>query len=292
MAKNDVVTNKHDLVMLIEVINSTLNGEPNAGNLQRIDPETAQGIVTAACITRKIRTQLQMSHPYDKYGRMYIDCLGPNAETKSERAKKQAREDMAALQGQNLSYVDYQRAKYFDIKCFGTAISDYAMNTSGPVQIGNGVTIGPVELDTFGITRKAISDDKGKLDEGKETMMGSKSSIQYGLFMVRGQINPTRAKQSSFTEEDLEVFLQAALHMFDNDKSDGRSEVNMRMMLDFEHKGAGCATSRQVLRSVHIDPVEEVRNGTRAASRYSDFRISVDTASLPVDMKVRDLAAE
>lgn len=275
----NVIKNRYEFVMLFDVENGNPNGDPDAGNQPRIDPETSQGIVTDVCLKRKIRNYVELEKEGEKgYNILIKNDRNLNSKFTEaydvlELTKKQSgknRDDVQKAQ-------QYMCKNYFDVRTFGAVMStgdDQCGTVRGPVQINFARSIDPVFAQDITITRQAKTSEARENAGNSE--MGKKSMIYYGLYRAEGYISASLSqKVTGFSEEDLELLWRAVINMFENDRSAARGKMCMRKLYVFRHDSSlGNAPSHILFDKIHVD-----RNGGVIAPRkFSDYTITVDKA--------------
>ena len=275
----NVIKNRYEFVMLFDVENGNPNGDPDAGNQPRIDPETSLGIVTDVCLKRKIRNYVELEKEGEKgYNILIKNDRNLNSKFTEaydvlELTKKQSgknRDDVQKAQ-------QYMCKNYFDVRTFGAVMStgdDQCGTVRGPVQINFARSIDPVFAQDITITRQA------KTSEARENAghseMGKKSMIYYGLYRAEGYISASLSqKVTGFSEEDLELLWRAVINMFENDRSAARGKMCMRKLYVFRHDSSlGNAPSHILFDKIHVDR----NDGVIAPRKFSDYTITVDKA--------------
>ncbi len=282
--KKPTMKNRHDIVLVIEAIHSNPNGDPDAGNAPRIIPIDGRGLITSACIKHKLRQAIQLRQAGNPdFCNMHIDTTPILGEAQNLQLDKEAGDK---------DFIKYQLDRYYDMRLTGTVMCGYDKKMSGPLQVGHGFSVSPVELETITVTRQAISKDSDVLEEGKETMMGEKTVVAYGLYVVVAQLLPNPAKRTGFTDEDRLVMMDGFVHMFDHDRASARSKVNMLHVFDFCHEkelgdGLG-ANLTKVSQAVKITPRQEILDGTDVPRSREDYTIEVDMDGLPSTIELTD----
>lgn len=294
------VNRRHDFVLLFDVADGNPNGDPDAANLPRIDPETMQGLVTDVCIKRKIRDWVHAARGDEGRYKIYIlsgnealNALHRRAyvalDLKSTGAK-QARED-----------VDKARAwmceNFYDIRMFG-AVMTTGVNCGqvrGPVQITFARSIDPVVPLDLAITRVAVTreedaqvvvGEEGGPTTGKQTEMGRKALVPYGLYRAHGFFNPHFASQTGVTEEDLTLFWEALCSMWDLDRSSSRGMMACRGIYVFSHESSlGNAPAHKLFERVTV----KRRPGVEAPRAFSDYEVLVNEENLPAGVTLTRL---
>lgn len=271
----NAIKNRYDFLMLFDVENGNPNGDPDAGNMPRTDPETGHGIVTDVCIKRKIRNYVELV----KEGEVGYNILIKGNKSLNSKFKEayEANDLKTGQKGKNTEDVKtaqkYICANYFDVRTFGAVMStgdDPCGIVRGPVQLNFARSIDPVSTNEITITRQAVTSDK---DFGnKQTEMGKKSFVSYGLYKAEGYVSAMLAqKVTGFSEDDLELLWSAIINMFENDHSAARGKMCLRKLYVFKHDSAlGNAPS-----NVLFDKVS-VNKNTAIPRSFSDYDIEVD----------------
>ena len=314
----NAISNRYEFVLLYDVENGNPNGDPDAGNMPRVDPETGCGIVTDVCIKRKIRNYVDMRYP-DKFGfDIYVRegaVLNRNDLTAGEalgicdelKSIQQAKDNKAAKRiGSDLkkkhkncevALRNSMCEKFYDIRSFGAVMTTFvkgALNCGqvrGPIQLAFGKSIDPIFPQVITVTRVAITTEDDALK--KETEMGSKQIVPYGLYKQEGYISANLARTvTGFSEADLEVFWDAVIHMFDDDRSAARGKMALRELIIFKHGSPlGNAPAHKLFERVKVARAGAgagagasagIGAGAGAAPRkYEDYTVSVDKTNMP-----------
>ena len=271
----NAIKNRYDFLMLFDVENGNPNGDPDAGNMPRTDPETGHGIVTDVCIKRKIRNYVELVKEGE--GGYNILIKGNKSLNSKFKEAYEANDLKTGQKGKNTEDVKtaqkYICANYFDVRTFGAVMStgdDPCGIVRGPVQLNFARSIDPVSTNEITITRQAVTSDK---DFGnKQTEMGKKSFVSYGLYKAEGYVSAALAqKVTGFSEDDLELLWSAIINMFENDHSAARGKMCLRKLYVFTHDSAlGNAPS-----NVLFDKIS-VNKNTAIPRSFSDYDIEVD----------------
>lgn len=283
------IQNRYEFVIFFDVENGNPNGDPDAGNMPRIDPETGYGLVTDVCLKRKIRNYVETVKEGVPGYRIYIKdnvplnrsdaeaCAYVGVETgKLKEAKKKDEKLDEKIR-------DFMCSNFYDIRTFGAVMTTFvkgALNCGqvrGPVQIGFARSVDPIMPQEVTITRVAITTEADA--EKKGTEMGRKYIVPYGLYRAEGYISANLARKTTgFSEEDLQLLWQAILNMFELDHSAARGKMAVRELIVFRHNSElGNAPSYKL-----FDLVKAKRNQDVTAPRsYSDYQISVDEEKMP-----------
>lgn len=285
----EIIKNRYDFVVLFDVENGNPNGDPDAGNMPRIDMETNCGIVTDVCLKRKIRNYVEAVKEGEEGYRIYIKENVPlnrsdaeayqslNADPKKIKEEKKKTEDF------DLKVRDYMCENFFDIRTFGAVMTTFVKDNlncgqvRGPVQLSFAKSVDPVIPQEITITRVAITTEKDA--EGKKTEMGRKYIVPYGLYHVEGYISANLARKvTGFSEEDLELLWQAIINMFELDHSAARGNMSVRKLIVFKHNSEfGNAPAYQLFERIKVKRKDE----TKPARCFGDYEVEIDSADMP-----------
>ena len=279
--------NRIDFVLFVDVQDGNPNGDPDAGNLPRVDAETGEGLITDVCLKRKVRNFVQTAKGGEKGYDIFIKekavlnhLIGACYEEESVKSKKGGEQIDAARK--------MMCEKYFDVRTFGAVMSTgkNAGQVRGPIQMTFARSIEPIVAYEHSITRMAVTDEKKK-EEGTalNQTMGRKSTVPYGLYRCHGFVSANLAKQTGFSEEDLQLFWQALANMFDCDRSAARGLMSAQKLIVFRHESElGNAPANKL-----FDLVKVERNTDSPARKFSDYTISIDRSQLPEHVSVEEL---
>ena len=286
----NAINNRYEFVLFYDVENGNPNGDPDAGNLPRLDPETGHGIVTDVCIKRKIRNCVQMLYGEEEGFDIYVrqdtilnnqDKLGLEA-VKDEKDKDKRSEGFRAAMCKT----------FFDVRAFGAVmttatkkesnLANVAGQVRGPIQLAFGCSVEPIVPREVTITRVAITtEEKGAT---ASTEMGRKSIVPYGLYRQEGYISANLARTiTGFSDEDLEKFWQALIHMFDDDHSAARGKMALRELIVFKHDSPlGNAPAHKLFDLVSIERKAEVE----VPRSYKDYIVAINESAIPGGVSV------
>ena len=279
---SEPIKNRYDFVILFDVENGNPNGDPDAGNMPRVDPETGYGLVTDVCLKRKIRNYVETLKEDAPGYRIYIKDGTPLNRSDNEAiAALGIKEDLKAAKkadpGIDRKLQQYMCESYFDIRTFGAVMTTFvkgALNCGqvrGPVQLTFARSIDPVVPQEVTITRVAITTEADA--ENKGTEMGRKHIIPYALYRAEGFVSANLARKTTgFSEEDLQLLWQAILNMFENDHSAARGKMAVRELIVFKHDSElGNAPSYKLFDAVKVQRKEDVI----APRSYQDYTVTV-----------------
>lgn len=278
------IQNRHEFVYLFDVTNGNPNGDPDAGNLPRLDPETNQGLVTDVCLKRKVRNFVQMEKdgrpPFEIYmserailnnqHRRAYEALQISYE-KKEEYKKLPKEEAKARE-----LTAWMCRNFYDVRTFGAVMSTgyNAGQVRGPVQLAFGRSIEPVVPLEIAITRMAATTEEDAAGKGDIRTMGRKHIIPYGLYRVHGFVSAKLAERTGFSPEDLDLFWYALQNMLDHDRSAARGEMAARRLIVFRHRSAlGNAPAHKLFDLVSVTRADGGEGGP--ARSFDDYRIEV-----------------
>ena len=280
---SEPIKNRYDFVILFDVENGNPNGDPDAGNMPRVDPETGLGLVTDVCLKRKIRNFVEdVKEDADGY-RIYIkDQVPLNRSDAEALSALGVDKDLKAAKTNDpdldRKIRDYMCSHYYDIRAFGAVMTTFvkgALNCGqvrGPVQLGFARSIDPILPQEVTITRIAITTEADA--EKKGTEMGRKYIVPYGLYRAEGYVSANLARKvTGFSEEDLQLLWQAILNMFENDHSAARGKMAVRELIVFKHESElGNAPAYKLFDAVQVERREDVD----VPRRYGDYIVTVD----------------
>lgn len=277
------IANRYEFVYLFDVTNGNPNGDPDAGNLPRLDPETNRGLVTDVCLKRKLRNYVALDKEAEAGYAIYMqeksvlnqqhkkayDALSIEPEAKKlPKEEAQARELTA-----------WMCKNFFDVRAFGAVMTTEvnAGQVRGPIQLAFASSIDPVIPMEVSITRMAVTNEK---DLEKERTMGRKHIVPYGLYRAHGFISAKLAERTGFGEQDLELLWRALANMFEHDRSAARGEMAARKLIVFKHEHPmGNAPAHALFDLIKI----ERANGEAdtPARSFADYRVLIERERVP-----------
>ena len=298
---SETIKNRYEFVVLFDVENGNPNGDPDAGNMPRIDPESGLGLVTDVCLKRKIRNYVETVKeeepgfqiyiredvPLNRSDRTACESLGIHETDKkkvTDGLKKLKKNDPDA----DLKIRDYMCQNFYDIRTFGAVMTTFVKaslncgQVRGPVQIGFARSIDPIISQEVTITRVAITTEKDA--ENKSTEMGRKSIVPYGLYRAEGYVSANLARKvTGFSEEDLELLWEAIINMFENDHSAARGKMAVRELIIFKHsKELGNCPAYKLFDAVEVKKNDDIiypRN-------YKDYTVKIHQDQIPESVEV------
>ncbi|MDK2125299.1 type I-C CRISPR-associated protein Cas7/Csd2 [Parachitinimonas caeni] len=304
------LANRYDFVLLFDVKDGNPNGDPDAGNLPRIDTETGEGLITDVCLKRKVRNFVGLvkdfQAPFDIYVKekailnklhetAYIqtnhaDQLTATAEESSDKGSDGKKKPKEKRKGGGDASNDARRwmcQNFYDVRTFGAVMSTGVNcgQVRGPVQLTFARSVSPIALLEHSITRMAVTTEaEAEKQEGDNRTMGRKYTVPYGLYVAHGFVSSFLAKQTHFSEDDLELFFTALENMFEHDRSAARGQMATRGLYVFKHESElGNAHAHSLFDRIRIKPGKPEGEPLRS---FADFQISIDDSNLPAGVSL------
>ncbi len=268
------INNRYEFILLFDVKNGNPNGDPDGGNMPRIDPETGHGITTDVCLKRKVRNYVELVKEDQSPYNIYVKEKGILTE------RRQPAYESVADENDKSKKISKARAwmckNFFDVRTFGAVMSVKENNCGqvrGPVQFAFARSIDPVVPLEASITRMAVETRKeADAQSGDNRTMGRKTYIPYGLYRVHGFISAPLAKQTGFSKDDLELFWNALMNMFDHDRSAARGEMAAQKLIVFKHDNElGSAPANKLFDLVQI----EKNCGDAPPRSFADYTVTI-----------------
>ena len=293
------LSRRHDFVMIFDVTNGNPNGDPDAGNQPRLDPETNRGLVTDVCLKRKIRNYVSLEKEGAAGYAIYMqekavlnnqhqkawEALGIPPDAK-EQYKKLPKDEAKARE-----LTAWMCGNFFDVRTFGAVMTTgtNAGQVRGPIQLAFATSIDPVVPLEISITRMAVTTEKeAEAQSGDNRTMGRKHIIPYGLYRAHGFISAKLSERTGFSNPDLELFWRALINMFEHDRSAARGEMAARKLIVFKHDSAmGNAPAHVLFDAVTVSPAHA--DADSAPRRFADYRVEVNNAAIPEGVSVSEL---
>lgn len=286
---SEAIKNRYEFVVLFDVENGNPNGDPDAGNMPRIDPETGYGLVTDVCLKRKIRNYVETVKENEKGYGIYIredvplnrsdnlayEYLKVDDKTVKDLKKKDPDADVKIR--------DFMCQNFYDIRTFGAVMTTFVKaslncgQVRGPVQLGFARSIDPIISQEVTITRVAITTEKDA--ENKKTEMGRKNIVPYALYRAEGYVSANLARKvTGFSEEDLELLWEAIINMFEHDHSAARGKMAVRELIVFKHsKELGDCPAYRLFDSIDVHRKEDVEY----PRKYQDYVVTIHEEMIP-----------
>lgn len=284
----ETINNRYDFIIIFDVKDGNPNGDPDAGNLPRIDAETGMGLVTDVCLKRKVRNYIQLikntQKPYDifvKEKAILNQMIDESHEQEGVKEKEKGDKTDAARK--------WMCKNYYDIRTFGAVMSTgkNAGQVRGPVQFTFARSVEPIVALEHSITRMAVATEKeAEKQQGDNRTMGRKFTVPYGVYRAHGFISSHLASQTGFDQSDLDLLWEAIENMFEHDHSAARGEMNLRKLIVFKHDSAlGNAPAHKL-----FDLVEIKRAGSleAPARQWTDYLVSIDCDKLPKGVTIEE----
>ena len=292
------ISRRYDFVLLFDVKDGNPNGDPDAGNLPRVDAETGQGLMTDVALKRKIRNFVSMvkgdAPAYEIYvkekavlnqahERAYIAVDEGDALKSDDKKRKGSAKAVEKAR-------DWMCKNFFDVRTFG-AVMSLGVNCGqvrGPVQLTFARSISPIVSQEHSITRMAVATEKEAADQsGDNRTMGRKHTVPYGLYVAHGFVSSFLAKQTGFSNDDLQLLWQALGQMFEHDRSAARGEMSTRGLYVFEHDSElGNARAYELF--ARIQP--QLIDATSVPRAFSDYNVTVDIDNMPAGVTLHHMA--
>lgn len=294
------IANRYEFVFLFDVTDGNPNGDPDAGNLPRVDPETGNGLITDVCLKRKVRNYISIAKedgaPYEIYVRekailnvqneRAYQALNLNPASTEEVASPEAEGKKPAKKEKRKGGKDdvsearsWMCQNFYDVRTFGAVMSTGTNcgQVRGPVQLTFARSINPVIAIEHSITRMAVTTEKeAENQQGDNRTMGRKATIPYGLYRAHGFISAHLAADTKFTEEDLDLFFESLQNMFDHDHSAARGQMNARSLYIFKHDSKlGNAPAHKLFDLINV------RTESETPRNFSDYSVQFDKEALP-----------
>jgi len=282
------LNHRYDFVLLFDVKDGNPNGDPDAGNLPRLDAETGHGLVTDVSLKRKVRNFVGLvkgeQPPYEIYvkekailnkthERAYVG-IGKADLLKGDEKKRKGGDAVGEAR-------DWMCKNFYDVRTFGAVMSTGVNcgQVRGPVQLTFARSIDPIVALEHSITRMAVATEaEAEKQEGDNRTMGRKHTVPYGLYMAHGFISSFLAKQTGFSEEDLELLWQALAQMFEHDRSAARGEMTTRGLYVFKHESElGNAPAHALFDRIRPN----LKDGVSVPRSFTDYEVAVDESSMP-----------
>ncbi|MDO4548055.1 MAG: type I-C CRISPR-associated protein Cas7/Csd2 [Clostridia bacterium] len=291
----EVIKNRYDFIILFDVENGNPNGDPDAGNMPRIDPETGCGLVTDVCIKRKIRNYVETVKEDCEGFKIYIKDSVPLNRSDAKALEylkvddiKKAKKDDTNI---DIKIRDFMCSNFYDIRTFGAVMTTFvkaALNCGqvrGPVQLGFARSVDPIVPQEVTITRVAITTEADA--ERKGTEMGRKYIVPYGLYRCEGFVSANLARKSTgFNEDDIALLWESIINMFENDRSAARGNMAVRELIVFKHNSElGEAPAYKLFDMVKV----KKREGVEAPRSFADYDLAIDQDALPAGVTMKRL---
>lgn len=279
--------NRIDFVYLFDVQDGNPNGDPDAGNLPRVDAETGMGLVTDVCLKRKVRNYVQVAKECAPGYDIFIKEKGVLNTLISKAHQDDSVKDKTGGEKTEAARKVMCR-DYYDIRTFGALMTtgDNAGQVRGPIQLTFARSVDPINSMEHSITRMAVATEKeAEKQSGDNRTMGRKSTIPYGLYVCHGFISANLAQQTGFDEDDLNLFWDALKNMFDCDRSAARGMMSPRKLVVFKHDSVlGNAPANQLFDLVSVE-----KHCEGAARKFADYEVKIDSSKLPKGVTMEEL---
>jgi CRISPR-associated protein Csd2 len=291
---NPIVDRRYDFVLLFDVTDGNPNGDPDAGNLPRVDPETGHGLVTDVCLKRKIRNYVALKGQdifikeksvlnatiEGAYKRLEIDLQSEKTKGGKKRKSKGEGQDEEVDQARELMC-----RTFYDVRAFGAVMSTGANagQVRGPVQLTFGRSVAPIVTLEHSITRMAVAtEEEATKQGGGNRTMGRKMTVPYGLYRAHGFVSPAFAQRTGFTKDDLTLLWEALEKMFEHDRSAARGLMSTRALVVFEHDSAlGTAPAHKLFDMLQVKTDDD----GAPARGFEQFAVTLGGANLGEELQ-------
>ena len=292
---SNTIQNRYEFVYLFDVENGNPNGDPDAGNMPRIDPETSYGLVTDVCLKRKIRNFVEIVKGNQSPYEIYIREKAILNQTHERAHKATGAEEKGEGKKRKGSGDEVENARkwmcenFYDVRTFGAVMSTGVNcgQVRGPVQLNFARSIESIVPMEVTITRMAVATEKeAEQQSGDNRTMGRKHIVPYALYKAEGYVSAHLAAQTGFSEDDLKLLWNGLINMFDHDHSAARGKMNARKLIAFKHSSAlGSAPAHKLFELVHV---KRKADENTPAREFSDYEIVVDKGKVPEGVTLED----
>lgn len=280
------LNNRYEFVLFFDVENGNPNGDPDAGNMPRIDPETGHGMVTDVCLKRKVRNYVELAKDGGEGFNIYVqekavlnlrnEMAYKAFELKPEKKKLPKKEEDAK------KVTQWMCSNFFDIRSFGAVMTTEVNcgQVRGPVQMVFAKSVDPIVPHEVSITRMAVTTEKeAEKQSGDNRTMGRKYIVPYALYRAEGFVSAPLAAKTGFSEDDLELLWESLTQMFEHDHSAARGKMSTRKLIVFKHDSKlGNAPAHALFDRVIVNPSKD---GAVPARKYGDYTVDVDMNQFP-----------
>jgi len=291
----NAIKNRYEFVYLFDVENGNPNGDPDAGNMPRIDPETSFGIITDVCLKRKVRNFVDVVKKGQSPFEIYVREKAILNQTHERAHKAVGVKDEGTDKQRKGSGDEVEKARqwmctnFYDVRTFGAVMSTgiNCGQVRGPVQFNFARSIEPVVSLEVSITRMAVTTEKeAEAQSGDNRTMGRKHIVPYALYRTEGYISAFLGEQTGFSDTDLDLLWQALINMFEHDHSAARGKMNARKLIVFKHNSQlGNAPAHKLFELVEV---KRATDDTKPARKFADYTIKINKASLPAEVTIEE----
>lgn len=283
---NNAIQNRYEFVYLFDVENGNPNGDPDAGNMPRIDPETSFGIVTDVCLKRKVRNYVEIVKKNESPYKIYVREKAVLSSERSGAYQSLSEEEKKDKQTAADLGKAFMCKNYFDVRSFGAVMSTKENNCGqvrGPVQFNFGRSIDPIVPMELTITRVAVETEA---EREKERMMGRKNVVPYALYRTEGYVSANLAEQTGFLQNDLDLLWTALTNMLDHDHSAARGKMSARKLIVFKHDSPlGNAPAHKLFELVKV---RRSTDEAKPARFFSDYIVVIDKGAVPAGVTLEE----
>jgi len=283
------IANRYEFILLFDVENGNPNGDPDAGNLPRFDPETGYGLVTDVCLKRKIRNHVSILMDGKPGYNIYIQEKAVLNETNKLAYKEYnlepQKKKLPKKEEDAKKVTGWMCSNFFDVRAFGAVMTTEVNcgQVRGPVQLAFAKSVEPIFSQEISITRMAVTNIK---DLEKERTMGRKHIVPYGLYMAKGFISAPLSAKTGFSDEDLQLLWNALSNMFEHDRSAARGFMSSRKLIVFKHDSKmGNAPAHQLFDAIKV----ERKDNARPARQFDDYSVAINKDQIPSGVTLQEL---
>ncbi|WP_035241348.1 type I-C CRISPR-associated protein Cas7/Csd2 [Desulfobacter vibrioformis] len=283
------IANRYEFILLFDVENGNPNGDPDAGNLPRFDPETGYGLVTDVCLKRKIRNHVSILMDGKPGYNIYIQEKAVLNETNKSAYKEYnfepQKKKLPKKEEDAKKVTGWMCSNFFDVRAFGAVMTTEVNcgQVRGPVQLAFAKSVEPIFSQEISITRMAVTNIK---DLEKERTMGRKHIVPYGLYMAKGFISAPLSAKTGFSDEDLQLLWNALSNMFEHDRSAARGFMSSRKLIAFKHDSElGNAPAHQLFDTIKV----ERKDNARPARQFDDYSVVINKDQIPSGVTLQEL---
>lgn len=268
---SEIIKNRYEFILLFDVENGNPNGDPDMGNMPRVDPQTGHGIVTDVCLKRKIRDYVDLIKNGEPGYEIYVKS-GAVLNNQNKKAYQYLGKDPSNNKPKDDELTKFMCMNFFDIRTFGAVMTTDVNcgQVRGPVQINFARSLDPIFQQEVTVTRQAVTNEK---DADKGQTMGKKQIVPYGLYRVEGYISANLAKKTTgFSEDDLELLWGSLINMFEHDHSAARGKMSAKKLIVFKHNSElGCCQSQSLFNKVKIERL----SSDMPPRSFADYKVMI-----------------
>ncbi len=289
---SEYIANRYEFLFLFDVENGNPNGDPDAGNMPRVDPETNHGLITDVCLKRKIRNYVELAKngvpPYEIYvkEKAVLNNENERAYESNPNIERPPAKKLPKKAEEARLITRWMCGNFFDIRAFGAVMTTEVNcgQVRGPVQINFARSIDPILPLEISITRMAVTNER---DAEKERTIGRKHIVPYALYRAEGYVSAKLAEQTGFSEDDLQLLWKSLESMFDHDRSAARGKMSARGLYIFKHASPlGNAPAHKLFSLVKVN---RTGNAGKPARSFSDYAVTIERDGIPEGVALQEV---